>query len=69
MAVLSAAERNALPASEFAMPEQREYPIHDEDHARDALSRVKQDGTEDEQRQVYAAVKRKYPQMGVETSP
>jgi hypothetical protein len=69
MATLTAAERNALPSSEFALPEAREYPIPDEDHARDALARVQHDGTEDEKRRVYAAVKEKYPQMDISTAP
>ena len=69
MATLTAAERNALPDSEFALPDKREYPIHDESHARDALSRVQQDGDTEERRRVYAAVKAKYPEIDVETSP
>jgi hypothetical protein len=69
MATLTAAERKALPDSEFALPDKREYPIHDESHARDALSRVQQDGNAEERRLVYSAVKAKYPEMDVETSP
>ena len=69
MATLTAAERDALPNSEFALPDKREYPIHDEGHARDALSRVHQDGDAEERRRVYAAVKEKYPEMDIETSP
>ena len=69
MAVLTAAQRDALPDSEFALPDKREYPIHDENHARDALARVQRDGSEEERRRVYAAVEAKYPGMDIETSP
>lgn len=60
MAVLNAASRNALPDSAFALPNRR-YPIHDEAHARDALSRVSANGTPEEKAKVRAAVHRKYP--------
>jgi len=60
MAELTAAERDALPDSDFAGPD-RTYPIHDETHARDALSRVSQHGSLAEKRQVRAAVRRRYP--------
>lgn len=66
MATLTAAARKALPKSEFAIPETREYPIHDEEHARDALSRVQENGTSSEKRRVYAAVKRKYPDIEID---
>ncbi|MBO1326869.1 hypothetical protein OQ496_03510 [Acetobacter suratthaniensis] len=39
MSKLTAAERNALPDSAFALPGRR-YPIHDATHARDALARA-----------------------------
>lgn len=58
---LTTAERNALPASAFVFPKQRGYPIHDEAHARDALSRVAQNGSPDEKAKVRAAVKKRYP--------
>lgn len=63
MARLTAKERNALPKSSFAIPEQRAYPIHNESHARDALARVAANGTPDEKRRVRAAVHRRYPDM------
>lgn len=65
MAVLTAKQRNALKDSDFAIPERRAYPIHDELHARNALQRVSQHGTPEEKRRVKAAVRRRYPDMEV----
>ena len=59
-AKLKAKQRNALPDSDFALPGRR-YPIHDEAHARNALARVSQHGTPEEQSKVRAAVRRRYP--------
>jgi len=53
-----------LTGSQFAMPAQRKYPINDKAHARNALARVAQSGTPAQQKQVRAAVKRKYPSIG-----
>lgn len=61
-AQLRTAERNRLPASAFALPGRR-YPIHDLSHARNALARVAQHGSPDEQRRVRAAVRRRFPQL------
>jgi hypothetical protein len=63
-AVLTTAARKKLPASAFALPGGR-YPIHDEAHARNALARVAQHGTPEEQKKVRAAVKRRYPNIDV----
>jgi hypothetical protein len=63
MAVLSTATRKALPDSAFALSGRR-YPIHDEEHAQNALARVSEYGTPGEQNAVRAAVHRKYPNMG-----
>jgi hypothetical protein len=67
-AVLSAADRQALPASDFAIPSKRpgpgSYPINDEAHARDALARS---AGKPEEGTVRAAVKRKYPDMDVDS--
>lgn len=60
LAVLRAKRRKALPDSSFAIPGSRKYPIHDLAHARNALSRVAQHGTPEEQKQVRAAVARRY---------
>jgi hypothetical protein len=59
VATLQTSTRNELPDSAFALPGRR-YPIHDLAHARNALSRVAQNGTPEEQRKVRAAVARKY---------
>lgn len=63
MAKLTTKKRKALPRQEFAEPGKRAYPIHDESHARNALSRVSQYGSPSEQKQVRAAVRRKYQGM------
>lgn len=60
MAVLTTKARKAIPTKEFALPGRR-YPIHDEAHARNALSRVAANGTPQEQAIVRAKVKRKFP--------
>lgn len=63
MAKLNAKKRNALSDSAFALSGRR-YPIHDESHARNALSRVSQHGTPEEKRKVRAAVHRRFPNIG-----
>ena len=68
MAKLTAAVRNKIPTSEFAEPGSRKYPIEDASHARNALSRVAQHGSESEKKQVRAAVHRKYPGIGKKVS-
>ena len=72
MAKLSAARRKQLPRSSFAVPRGKgskpkinSYPIHDESHARAALSMVARHGTPAEQKAVKAAVKRRYPSIAV----
>lgn len=62
-AVLTTEARDRLPRSSFAIPSKRAYPIHDEAHARAALSRVAQFGTSSEKAQVRRAVCRRYPSM------
>lgn len=64
MAKLTAAKRNKLKGSQFALPGKRGYPINDPSHARNALSRVSQFGSPAEKAKVRAAVHRKYPSMG-----
>jgi len=66
MAKLSTAERKKLPAGDFALGKGH-YPIEDENHARNALARVAQHGTPEEQARVRAAVHRKYPNIGQES--
>jgi hypothetical protein len=64
MAKLSSNARKALPTKSFAEPDKRKYPIEDEAHAKNALSRVAQSGTPAEKAKVKAAVKKKYPAIG-----
>lgn len=63
MADLTAKKRDELPGKDFALPGRR-YPIHDENHARNALARVAQNGTPAEQAKVKAAVAHHYPGIG-----
>lgn len=63
MAQLTTKMVNRLPASAFAIPSQRKYPIMDREHAANALARVTQFGTAQEKAQVRAAVKRRYPDL------
>lgn len=62
MAELTTKTRNALPTEVFALPGRR-YPIHDLNHARNALARVAANGTPEEKARVRAAVARRYPQI------
>jgi hypothetical protein len=64
MAKLSSAARKALPAKAFAEPDKRKYPIENQAHARNALSRVAQSGAPAEMTKVNSAVKKKYPAIG-----
>lgn len=61
--VLTTKSRDKISDNNFALPGRR-YPIHDESHARNALARVAQNGTPDEQAKVKSAVHRKYPEIG-----
>lgn len=55
--------RKRMPKEAFAIPKERKYPINDLAHARNALSRVAQSGTPEEQKRVARAVKKKFPQL------
>lgn len=68
MSRLTSKQRGALPGSDFALSGGR-YPIHDEKHARNALSRVSQDGTPGQKKSVRAAVRRRYPDIAVSADP
>lgn len=59
---LTAAQRDALPDDAFALPGRR-YPIHNANHARNALARVAQHGTPEEKSAVRAAVHARYPEI------
>ena len=60
---LTTKARKHIKSSNFALPGKR-YPIHDKAHARNALARVAQHGTPEEQAKVRAAVHRKFPDIG-----
>jgi hypothetical protein len=64
MAKLSDKDRKQLKDSDFAEPEERKYPIEDETHARNALSRVAQNGSAEEQKEVRQNVEERYPDLG-----
>ena len=61
MSKLTYQERKHLPSKSFVFPKERKYPIQDEAHARDALSRVSADGTPAEKEAVRREVARRYP--------
>lgn len=70
---LTAAKRQALPKSDFALPGKGEgpkgagsgsYPIPDASHARNALARVSQHGTSAEKAEVKRKVHEKFPGIG-----
>ena len=54
--------RKQIDEKNFALPGRR-YPIHDLAHARNALARVAQHGSPEEQDKVRSAVYRKYPAL------
>lgn len=56
-------ERQELPDSAFAIPEQRKYPIYNASHARNALARVSKFGTDSEKEKVCHAVSEKWPEI------
>jgi hypothetical protein len=61
---LTGKDRKKLSKKEFALPGKRKYPIPDKAHARNALARVAQNGTPDEQTKVRAAVRKRFPSIG-----
>ena len=60
MARLTAKQRAKLPASAFAYPKTRRYPVHDPSHARNALARVAQKGTSGSPAKVKRAVGKRW---------
>jgi hypothetical protein len=58
-------QRENLPDSAFVFPKERGYPIHDVEHARNALARVAQNGTSEEKAKVRSAVSKKYPSIEI----
>jgi hypothetical protein len=69
MAELTAAQRNALPDSDFAIvrmvngKKERDYPIDTRDRAVAALGRVETNGTDKEKAAVKAAVCKRYSDL------
>ena len=63
MAKLPPKQRKRMKSSPFALPRQRAYPSPDISHARNALSRVAQFGTDAEQSKVRRAVEKKFPSL------
>lgn len=63
MAKLTSKSRKALPSSDFALPDERKYPIENRSHAANAKSRAAHAGGDTKAR-VDAAVARRYPGMG-----
>jgi hypothetical protein len=61
MAKLTSAQRNSLPKRDFIYPQNREYPIPDASHARNALARAAQSGSPSKIAKVKAAVHKKFP--------
>lgn len=64
MAKLTTKGRNAIASKNFAGPS-KSYPIEDASHARNALSRVSQNGSPALQAQVRRKVAEKYPGIAV----
>jgi hypothetical protein len=62
MTKLTTQARDRLPKQDFALPGRR-YPVEDIAHARNALARVSQDGTPEEQDEVRRKVAKLYPEL------
>jgi hypothetical protein len=65
MSKLTAKGRKEIAPKNFALPGGR-YPIEDKNHARNALSRVSQNGSSSEKSEVRVKVRAKYPNIGKE---
>lgn len=63
MAKLTAKTRSAIPTGDFALPGRR-YPVENASHARNALSRVAQNGSPAEKAAVRRKVHAKFPNIG-----
>lgn len=72
--VLTQKGREQIKSKNFAIPkgdgpgDTGKYPIHDERHAKTALTYVEQHGTPSEKAKVYSAVAKKYPGLSRESS-
>lgn len=60
---LNTAQRNKIPNKDFA-GSNRSYPIEDENHARNALSRASQFASPAEKARIKAKIHAKYPDIG-----
>lgn len=70
---LSSQAREALPDSDFALPEKRKYPIHDKAHVRNALARaaqmIKQGGeAAEDAKKALPKIRAAAKKFGIETS-
>lgn len=63
MSKLTKAQRDALPASDFALPATRQYPIQDRNHAEAALREMHHEPPK-VQRQIKTAVHDRYHDLG-----
>lgn len=64
---LTSETRESLSDSDFVFPGERRYPIQDASHARSALQRVSQHGSDSEKSRVRSAVSQRYPGIGGES--
>lgn len=62
-AELTSKGRKQISTKNFALEEERKYPIHDIEHARNALARVSAHGTPEEKKEVKREVANKYPSL------
>jgi hypothetical protein len=60
-------QRKSLPSRLFVFPKKRSYPIENETHARNALSRVSRYGTQKQKEKVCKAVEKRYPEIHAES--
>jgi hypothetical protein len=69
-APLDAADRNAMPDSEFAFPRLRKEPLSDAKHVRNALARFDQvrDASDDERDEAFRRIQRAARKFGVDVS-
>lgn len=63
MTKLSSKERNNLQSELFVFPNSRQYPIHDESHARSALRLSAKSKNKKEQETVRNKVSKRYPHL------
>lgn len=69
MAKLTAKKRDNLPKSKFAIPSKNAYPVDTKARAKNALSRVAQNGTPAEKAAVRKKVAAEYPDIAQSKGP